>query len=193
MPCLSCRLNGAFTLNRRNVQLLCNSSKSRFLNCKAFLLILSLTRRLLQRTCKFSGCASPLVARRRWLVAVAFMPLSERLCRCVRILEAAEQPRVAAVLSHVITVIETAFCQPCLAVAHYRFIRWLCVSCVSRITVARLPNVLPRRTCVLRYCHVYSQPINSWGLTLRAPARLLIVLNVVFSPDCLPFSSFFDC
>ena len=89
MPCLSCRLNGAFTLNRHNVQLPCNLSKSRFSNCKALLLILSLTRRLLEQTCKCSGCASPLVARRKSLVAVAFMPFSERLCRCVRILEAA--------------------------------------------------------------------------------------------------------
>lgn len=172
MPCLSCRLNGAFTLNRHNVQLPCNLSKSRFSNCKALLLILSLTRRLLEHTCKCSGCASPLLARRRLLVAVAFVPLSERLCCRVCILKAAEQPRIAAILSHVITVIETAFGQSCVAVAHYRFIRWLCVPCVSRIAVARLPHVLPRRACVLWNCHVYSHPTSSCGLTFRASARL---------------------
>lgn len=73
---------------------------------------------------------------------------------------------------------------------HNCFIRWLCVSCVSRITVARLPNVLPRRACILWYCHVYSQPINSWGLTFKASARLIIVLNDVAHSFCLLFSSF---
>lgn len=73
---------------------------------------------------------------------------------------------------------------------HYRFVRWLCVSCVCRIAVARLPYILPGRTCVLWYCHVYSQPINSWGLTFKACARSIIVLNDVAHSFCLLFSSF---
>lgn len=73
---------------------------------------------------------------------------------------------------------------------HNCFIRWLCVSCVSRVTVERLPNVLPRRACVLWYCHVYSQPISSCGLIFKASARLLMVLTVVFISRCLAFSIF---
>ena len=74
--------------------------------------------------------------------------------------------------------------------AHNRFIRWSRIPRVCRVAVSRLPHVLPGCACVLWYCHVYSQPINSWGLTFKASARSIIVLNDVAHSFCLLFSSF---